>query len=643
MTGSDKMTVQEECCEAPNATEIINISCYKFVPLDELPNRQTAIRNRARELDLRGTVLLSPEGINLFVAGPRDAISRFVDFLRSDPLLSDLQPKESPNSYKPFNRMLVKIKREIIAFGVESVNPIQRTSPKLKATELKQWLDEGRPVHLLDVRNNYEYDLGTFNNAIRMDLDHFRNFPGAVAKLPDDIKDAPVVMFCTGGIRCEKAGPFMEQAGFQQVYQLDGGILKYFEEVGGDHYHGECFVFDQRVAVNPALQETPTTQCYLCQEVVTPEAQQSPQYVPGKSCPACFMEEGERLTRTLEQRREQLRQLTGELPGSRPYFNTRPLNVPERYAGLALIDFLDTWHPQVGRDEWLRRIQQSLIVPGTRNRRLRRNKKLAESLPLSPDRIVGEGERYEHLQPGTVEPDVNPEVQFLFEDEQLIVIDKPAPLPIHASGRFNRNTLRYVLNQIYHPERPHIVHRLDANTSGVMLLCRRQWVARRIQQQFENRSIHKLYVARVHGHPQLDEFSCAATLGREAEEGGLRLIAAEPADAESSADGIDAADAALTEFRVLARRNDGTSLIEARPVTGRTNQIRAHLWHTGFPIVGDPGYLRDGKLGSNHTLLPTEPPMCLHATSITFTDLTGELRTFTAPLPEWAQLGTASA
>ena len=191
---------------------IVNISCYKFVPLDNLDERRTTIRRRAVELNLKGTVLLSHEGINLFVAGPPDAIHQFVDYLRSDPAFADLQPKESANEYQPFNRMLVKVKKEIIAFGIEGVVPAQRTSPKLPARELKKWLDEGRKVHLLDTRNDYEYDLGTFDNAIKMGLDHFREFPDGVARLPEELKDEPIVMFCTGGIRCEKAGPFMEMS-----------------------------------------------------------------------------------------------------------------------------------------------------------------------------------------------------------------------------------------------------------------------------------------------------------------------------------------------------------------------------------------------------------------------------------------------
>lgn len=618
-------TTASAASSADQQLPIVNISAYKFVALDNLPERREQIRRKADEQGLRGTVLLSREGINLFVAGERPSVAEFVEFLRSDPALSDLQPKESRNQYQPFNRMLVKIKREIIAFGVETVDPIHRTSPKLTAVELRKWLDEGRRVHLLDVRNDYEFELGTFDNAIRMGLDHFREFPQAVDRLPAEMRDEPIVMFCTGGIRCEKAGPYMEQAGFRQVFQLDGGILKYFEEVGGDHYHGECFVFDQRVGVDPALRETPTTQCYICQEVVTPAQQESPQYVPGKSCPACYMDDEQRLAACLQQRRQQLEALTTELPGRQPYFNRRPLNVPERFDGHTLIDFLDGWHPQVGRDQWMERIQGSLIVPGSlHGRRLRRRRAPLEAVPLSPERVVRAGERFDHLQPGTTEPDVSVNIEFLYEDDHLIVINKPAPLPMHASGRFNRNTLRYLINQIYHPERPHTIHRLDANTSGVLLLCRRQWAARKLQVQFENRTVRKVYVARVHGHPADDTFVCDLPLSREADEGGIRKTAA-----------IGEGDDAFTEFRVVSRLSDGTALVEAYPLTGRTNQIRAHLWSLGYAICGDPAYLPHKQLGTNRTLATDETPMCLHAKSIRLVGMSGQELCFEAKLPTW--------
>lgn len=610
---------------SPSATEqpIVNISCYKFVPFDNLEERRSAIRRRAVELNLKGTVLLSEEGINLFVAGPKDAIDSFVDFLRSDPALSDLQPKESVNEYQPFNRMLVKIKKEIIAFGIEGVEPAARTSPKLPAHELKRWLDEGRRLHLLDTRNDYEVGIGTFENAINLHIDHFREFPDAVARLPDDMKDEPIVMFCTGGIRCEKAGPFMEMAGFRNVYQLDGGILKYFEEVGGDHWNGECFVFDQRVAVDPALRETGTTQCYICQAVVTPEQQKPPEYVPGKSCPSCFRSPEELGAQRLEFRRKQIEQLTNPLPGSIPDLNRRPLNVPQRCAGMTLIDFLTTVHPQISGDEWLQRIRDCRIVPSTSTRRRRGRKHTPETLPLDAHRIVNEGERFDQLEEHSIEPDVNAKVQFLFEDDEYIVIDKPAPLPVHASGRFDRNTLRHLLNAIYAPQRPHIVHRLDANTSGVMLLCKRSRVATVIQKQFENRTVRKTYLARVIGHPAQDHFECHASLGREPDQGGIRLI--DPAG-----------DEAHTVFSVVRRFSDGTTLLEVHPQTGRTNQIRAHLWSLGLPISGDPAYLPSGQTGQNRTLLPSEPTMCLHAKRLEFVDHLGQTRIFEAASPGWA-------
>ncbi|QDV74870.1 oxygen-dependent tRNA uridine(34) hydroxylase TrhO [Botrimarina mediterranea] len=235
---------------------IVNIAAYKFAPLDELTQRREALRALTRRLELKGTILLSPEGINFFLAGARAAVDEFVAVLQADPQVGALDIKESYTERQPFGRMLVKLKREIIAFGVEGIDPSQRTSPKLPAKQLKQWLDEGRPVTLLDVRNDYEVALGTFAGAEPIGVAHFRDFPKAVDALPDDRKEETVVMFCTGGIRCEKAGPYMERAGFKNVFQLEGGILKYFEECGAAHYTGECFVFDDRVAVDGDLQAT---------------------------------------------------------------------------------------------------------------------------------------------------------------------------------------------------------------------------------------------------------------------------------------------------------------------------------------------------------------------------------------------------
>lgn len=167
-------------CSETNGCQFINIAGYKFVALDNLQQRRDVLRELVDRLNLRGTILLSPEGINLFVAGTRDSVDEFLQSVHLDPPFADLETKESISDSQPFNRMLIKIKTEIIAFGVEGVSPIHRTSPKLAATELKKWLDEGRKVHLLDTRNDYEVEVGTFENAIPAGIDNFRDFPKAV-------------------------------------------------------------------------------------------------------------------------------------------------------------------------------------------------------------------------------------------------------------------------------------------------------------------------------------------------------------------------------------------------------------------------------------------------------------------------------
>jgi predicted sulfurtransferase len=234
----------------------INISAYTFTPLEDLPALRERLLTAATAKMLKGTVLLSPEGINLFVAGMPANVEAFVTLLRSIPGLEHLTPKESRSTQPPFGRMRVKIKKEIIAFGIEGIDPARRPSPKLAPQTLKEWLDQGKPITLFDTRNDYEVELGTFRGARRAGIARFRDFPGAVRQLPPELKDQPIVMFCTGGIRCEKAGPFMEREGFRNVFQLDGGILKYFEQCGGAHYDGECFVFDERVGVDAGLRET---------------------------------------------------------------------------------------------------------------------------------------------------------------------------------------------------------------------------------------------------------------------------------------------------------------------------------------------------------------------------------------------------
>ncbi len=264
-----------------------NIAGYKFASLGDLPAWQKKLRAFCQESGLRGTILLSPEGINLFVSGERSATDGLLVRLRALPALLDLTAKVSESDHQPFNRMLVKIKKEIIAFGIDEIDPARQPAPRVTPRQLKEWLDAGRPVTLLDTRNTYETKLGTFRGAHTLPLDHFREFPAAISALPDDLKQAPIVTFCTGGIRCEKAAPLLERAGFT-VFQLDGGILRYFEECGSAHYEGDCFVFDKRVALDATLRETGAALCFVCQMPLNPAEQADARYVESVSCPHCY-------------------------------------------------------------------------------------------------------------------------------------------------------------------------------------------------------------------------------------------------------------------------------------------------------------------------------------------------------------------
>lgn len=590
---------------------IVNIAAYQFLRLDDLKSRRERLLTLCKGAGLKGTILLSVEGINLFVAGEAASIELLLAELRSWPGLEGLQVKVSETDHQPFSRMLVRIKKEIIAFGVEGIDPARRTSPKLAPAELKQWLDEGRPVTLLDTRNDYEVKLGTFHNALPIGIDHFRDFPEAVSRLPETMKETPIVMFCTGGIRCEKAGPFMESVGFKKIYQLDGGILRYFEDCGGSHYDGECFVFDQRVGVDPALHETESTQCYQCQSPLTEAEQKDARYVPGKSCPYCFVAPAELMHQAIAERQEILARVTSPLPGSVPYDNLRPMSVPVECDGWTLGATLTHILPHVLPAAWEADVSAGLLIN-------------PKHQPASLDDRVRAGQRYFRRYPGITEPDVNADITVLHEDEALIVLNKPAPLPMHSGGRFHRNTLQYILGLAYHPQKPRPAHRLDANTTGVLLLTRTRHFASRLQPQFTRGEVEKVYLARVQGHPVHDTFSCDAPIGEEAVELGAREI-----DATGGQD-------ARTEFLVRQRLPDGTALLEVRPLTGRTNQIRIHLWHLGFPVCGDAAYLPDRARGDTQTLSVQDAPLCLHAWKISFRHpITGEPSSFEAPPPPW--------
>lgn len=274
----------------PTQPPILNIAAYLFTDLSPLDLSKLKTELLPRCLDewaLKGTILLSPEGINLFLAGKPQDIELFWNFLTSMPEFRDLTRKDSYSQYPPFTRMLIKLKKEIIPMRMEEIVPRERTAPRMKPEELKIWLDENRDFLLLDTRNGFEVELGTFEKAEHMNLAHFSDFPAALDRMPATAKETPIVTFCTGGIRCEKAGALMLQKGFKHVFQLDGGILRYFEEYGDEYFNGECFVFDQRVALNGKLEETATAQCFQCRQVLTAKDQAHPEYREGISCPHC--------------------------------------------------------------------------------------------------------------------------------------------------------------------------------------------------------------------------------------------------------------------------------------------------------------------------------------------------------------------
>jgi UPF0176 protein len=231
----------------------VNLAGYKFVALDTLGDLKVRLDHRCRELGLKGTILLSVEGINIVLAGDEHAANDFQTLVHGDPRLADLHFKRSVSSFQPFDRMLVKIKKEIITLRTPGPNPREQRAPAVTPKELKSWLDEGRDVVMIDTRNEFEVATGSFQNAIDLKLKSFGEFPSAVDRLDPSLKDKTIVTFCTGGIRCEKAVPLMAEKGFRSVYQLDGGILQYFEDCGGAHFTGHCFVFDQRVALDDKL------------------------------------------------------------------------------------------------------------------------------------------------------------------------------------------------------------------------------------------------------------------------------------------------------------------------------------------------------------------------------------------------------
>jgi UPF0176 protein len=238
----------------------LNIAAYKFVEITDAVALREVLLLRCEALALKGTVLLAPEGINIFLAGSPDSITQFLSELKADLRFADLIVKESFSANQPFGKLLIKLKQEIITMRQPDIRPIEGRAAAVLPETLKQWLDQGhdeagREIVLLDTRNHFEVEQGTFNGAIEYNIERFSQFPQAIAPHIESLSKKRVVTFCTGGIRCEKAAIYMQNLGVEHVTQLDGGILKYFEDVGQAHYTGRCFVFDERVSLDEKLDE----------------------------------------------------------------------------------------------------------------------------------------------------------------------------------------------------------------------------------------------------------------------------------------------------------------------------------------------------------------------------------------------------
>jgi len=269
--------------------QIVVCALYKFVTLENYQAMRQPIQDVMEKNHVRGTLLLANEGINGTIAGSRHAIDKVITWLKSDPRLIELECKESITSVIPFNRTKVKLKKEIVTMGIEGIDPKQVVGTYVNAQDWNSLIDDPE-VLVIDTRNDYEFQVGTFKNAINPNTQSFREFPQYVKENLDSDKHKKVAMFCTGGIRCEKSTAFLKQQGFDEVYHLKGGILKYLEEmpIESTLWEGECFVFDERVTVNHHLEKGSYDQCNACRLPITEIDKISDKYQQGVSCPHCF-------------------------------------------------------------------------------------------------------------------------------------------------------------------------------------------------------------------------------------------------------------------------------------------------------------------------------------------------------------------
>ena len=270
-----------------NKKSVKNIAGYKFEHIKNAVDLISVYQKKCEELGLKGTMLISKNGINFSLAGTQQATEAIITFLEEDNRFLNIPLKVTYSETQPFRRMKVRLKKEIISLGRDDIDPRELTGEYVTPQELLSMYENNEDVVVLDTRNEYETRVGLFENAVDLQLDTFRDFPKSIEQLPEEFKEKQIVMYCTGGIRCEKASAVMLKAGFTDVKQLKGGVLDYFKETGGKYWNGDCFVFDERVALDTDLNETEYIYCYICREPLSAEEKASPDFKINEYCPYC--------------------------------------------------------------------------------------------------------------------------------------------------------------------------------------------------------------------------------------------------------------------------------------------------------------------------------------------------------------------
>ena len=286
---------------------IVVAALYRFVRLDAPAQLREPLLDRMNQQGVRGTLLLADEGINGTIAGPREGIDAVLAWLKQQPRLAELTHKESLCDEMPFRRTKVRLKKEIVTMGVEGIDPQHTAGTYVKPADWNDLISDPDVV-LVDTRNDYEVELGTFAGALDPKTQSFRQFPQYAQQQLDPARQKKVAMFCTGGIRCEKATAYLKQIGFNEVYHLEGGVLKYLEEVAPQDsmWQGECFVFDERVSVGHGLKPGPYSLCYACRLPISDQDMQSDKYIKGVSCPRCYDQVDRERRARFEERQKQV-------------------------------------------------------------------------------------------------------------------------------------------------------------------------------------------------------------------------------------------------------------------------------------------------------------------------------------------------